>query len=82
MKRTTIAEKIRQARLRARLTQEQAAQLVGIDSSVLSRYECGIVIPPADKYEALLEIGRTARGAKIKKSKRKLKNASFADNSK
>ena len=73
MKRMTIAEKIRQARLRARMTQEQAARLVGVDSSVLSRYENGLVIPPADKYEALLNIGNLARGAKIKKSKRKLK---------
>jgi len=72
----TIAQKIKAARLRARLTQDQAARLVGIDSSVISRYENGLVIPPADKYEALLEIGRTARGAKIKKSKRKLNGVS------
>lgn len=51
-----LGERLRQARIRAGLSQEQAAQRIGCDRSSLSRWEKGEVPPAADRLLQLAEL--------------------------
>ena len=46
---------IRRLRKMQGISQVELAKAVGISQSVLSKYESGLVTPPADRYEAICE---------------------------
>lgn len=48
--------KLREARKKKGYTQEELATLLGLKAQAVFKYESGIVFPPYDKFEKLLEI--------------------------
>lgn len=60
--RVTTAERIKQARLRAGLTQEQLAQRVGVASITASRWERGVNEPYAHQFVRIAEATGSAVG--------------------
>jgi transcriptional regulator with XRE-family HTH domain len=51
-----IGERIRRARQRARLTQPQLAQLLGVSKGIISRWESGQARPSLDRLEPLAKL--------------------------
>ena len=52
----TFGEKLKQIRIGSRLTQEQMADIVGVERKTIARYETGDTIPRLNKvYEKLSE---------------------------
>ncbi|MBQ1422089.1 MAG: helix-turn-helix transcriptional regulator [Firmicutes bacterium] len=51
-----LADNIKKIRLARGLTQQEAAELLGISSSVYSRYETGNRVPPLDMFEKMADI--------------------------
>lgn len=47
---------IKEARKNRNLTQKQLAKLVGVDYSVISKYENGSITPPADRLKAIANV--------------------------
>ena len=45
--------KIREARKSVKMTQEQLAQVLGINRATLSKYESGIIDPPSSQLQAI-----------------------------
>lgn len=48
-----MGNKIREARERNKLTQNDLAELVGVDAKTISRYERGITLPDLYTFEAI-----------------------------
>ncbi len=51
-----LADNIKKVRLARGMTQRKAAELLGISSSVYSRYETGKRMPPLDMFEKMADI--------------------------
>ena len=47
---------IRKMRKLRDMTQKQLADAIGVDNSIISKYENNIVIPPADRLEAIAQV--------------------------
>lgn len=52
----TTGERIRKARLRADMTQEQLAALLGVDRATISKYESGIIDPPTSQMNRIADL--------------------------
>ena len=52
----TTGERIRKARLRAGVTQEQLAALLGVDRATISKYESGIIDPPTSQMNRIADL--------------------------
>ncbi|BAH06810.1 hypothetical protein CKR_1759 [Clostridium kluyveri NBRC 12016] len=48
-----VGKNIRNIRIQKNITQEELAEITGIEQSIISRYENGIIIPPIPKLEAI-----------------------------
>ena len=51
-----LVDNIKKVRLARGMTQAEAAELLGISSSVYSRYETGKRVPPLDMFEKMVDI--------------------------
>ena len=51
----TIAERIRLARQKKNISQQELSKLSGINNKSLSRYEIGTSVPPADAVKAIAD---------------------------
>ena len=51
-----LSENIKKARLARGLTQREASELLGISSSVYSRYETGKRMPPLDMFRNMADV--------------------------
>ena len=51
-----LSDNIKKARLARGLTQQNASELLGISSSVYSRYETGNRMPPLDMFEKMADV--------------------------
>ena len=51
-----LSDNIKKVRLARGMTQREAAELLGVTSSVYSRYETGNRIPPLDMFEKMADV--------------------------
>ena len=51
-----IKEQIKSVRKQLDMTQEQVAKILGVSTPTISRYESGIIVPPADKFLKIMSL--------------------------
>ena len=51
-----VVMKIKEARKNKHMTQKELAAKIGVDFSVISRYENGTIVPPANRLQAIADV--------------------------